>query len=59
MKVVDDPSERVDKVMGDNVENKNMFSTLSPTTLTTLHPQRLIYTIITISNFFKKQTPKT
>ena len=43
---MDDPSERVDKVMGDNVENKNTFPTLSPTTLTTLHSQCLFYAII-------------
>jgi hypothetical protein len=53
MNVVDDPTERVDKVMDEILKTKNKFSTLSPTTLTTLHPQRLFYATITNKYFLK------
>ena len=39
MKVVDDPTGRMDKTMDEMLITKNMLSTLSPTALPTLHPQ--------------------
>lgn len=54
---MDDPSDRVDKADGRNVENTEaVFTSLSPTALPTLRPQMALICIIkSFFIFFEKQ----